>query len=178
MNSIINVSTPTYSEPTVKLDFDDESAFKKWLEETASSHGTWVFKQKYPNSKNASLKGIQTLEKKPIETFQYRCDRYGHYEKESSQSSKKRKSKSKKIGCPAMITMTVMNDSSVSVVYDWEHPDHSPCDLEEVSRSRLPHDVKQWIIEKVNQNLDWKTIKNFLRLDEERLEEVNTIIKN
>jgi hypothetical protein len=64
------------------------------------------------------------------------------------------------------------------VVYDWEHPDHSPCDLEEVSRSRLPHDVKQWIIEKVNQNLDWKTIKNFLRLDEERLEEVNTIIKN
>jgi hypothetical protein len=83
MNSVINVSVPTYSEPTVRLDFDAESAFKKWLEETASFHGTWVFKQKYPYLKNASLKGLQLLENISIETLQYRCDCYGHYEKGS-----------------------------------------------------------------------------------------------
>ncbi|CEG76616.1 hypothetical protein RMATCC62417_11489 [Rhizopus microsporus] len=34
--------------------------------------------------------------------------------------------------------------------------------------SRLPFEIKQWITEKVSGNMDWKTIKKFLRIDDER----------
>ncbi|CEI91140.1 hypothetical protein RMCBS344292_05440 [Rhizopus microsporus] len=73
-----------------------------------------------------------------------------------------------RIGCTAKIIKHVMMDGTIHVEYHWEHPDRCPWDIKEITNSRLPFEVKQWITEKVSENMDWKTIKKFLRIDDER----------
>ncbi|CAO3664069.1 unnamed protein product [Rhizopus microsporus] len=65
-----------------------------------------------------------------------------------------------KIGCTVKIIKHVMTDGTIHVEYHWEHPDHCPWDIKEITNSRLPSEVKQWITEK------------FLRIDDERLIEL------
>ncbi|ORE01519.1 hypothetical protein BCV72DRAFT_236271, partial [Rhizopus microsporus var. microsporus] len=36
------------------------------------------------------------------------------------------------------------------------HPDHCPWDIKEITSSRLPFEIKQWITEKVSENMDWE----------------------
>ncbi|ORE17992.1 hypothetical protein BCV71DRAFT_243705 [Rhizopus microsporus] len=52
-----------------------------------------------------------------------------------------------------------MTDDTIHVEYHWVHLDHCPWDIKEITNSRLPFEVKQWITEKVSENMDWKTIK-------------------
>ena len=80
-----------------------------------------------------------------------------------------------KIGCTVKIIKHVMTDGTIHVEYHWEHPDHCPWDIKEITNSRLPSEVKQWITEKVSENMDWKTIK-FLRIDDERLIEIMMLV--
>ncbi|CEI95013.1 hypothetical protein RMCBS344292_09214 [Rhizopus microsporus] len=77
-----------------------------------------------------------------------------------------------KIGCTAKIIKHVMTDGTIHVEYHWEHPDHCPWDIKEITNSRLPFEIKQWIAEKAIKNIDWKTIKKFLRIDDECLIEL------
>ncbi|CEJ02452.1 hypothetical protein RMCBS344292_16457 [Rhizopus microsporus] len=59
-----------------------------------------------------------------------------------------------KIGCTAKIIKHVMTDGTIHVEYHWEHPDHCPWDIKEITNSRLPFEIKQWITEKVSENMD------------------------
>ncbi|PHZ09258.1 uncharacterized protein RHIMIDRAFT_263408, partial [Rhizopus microsporus ATCC 52813] len=74
-----------------------------------------------------------------------------------------------KIGCIAKIMKHVMTDGTIHVEYHWEHPGHCLWNIKEITKSRLPFEIKQWIIEKISENMDWKTIVQFLRIDDERL---------
>jgi hypothetical protein len=62
-----------------------------------------------------------------------------------------------------------MTDHTIQVIYKWNHPDHDPSNVEEITNTRLPLSVKIWIDEHVNKCMDWKAIKNLLRLDENTL---------
>ncbi|CEG82401.1 hypothetical protein RMATCC62417_16475 [Rhizopus microsporus] len=77
-----------------------------------------------------------------------------------------------KIGCTAKIIKHVMTDGTIHIEYHWKHPDHCPWDIKEITNLRLPFEIKQWITEKVSENMDWKTIKKFLRTDDECLIEL------
>ncbi|PHZ15284.1 uncharacterized protein RHIMIDRAFT_86858 [Rhizopus microsporus ATCC 52813] len=77
-----------------------------------------------------------------------------------------------KIGCTAKITKHVMTDGTIHVEYHWEHPDHCPWDIKEITDSRLPFEIKQWITEMAIENVGWKAIKKFLRIDDECLIEI------
>jgi hypothetical protein len=104
-----------------------------------------------------------------LHTIKYQCGHSGKPKKrkESEASIKKTQTKeSIKIGCPAYINKHLLTGGAVEVTYRWEHPGHNPFDVQEIISSRLPSEVKQWIEEHVNQNMDWKSIKNLLRMDE------------
>ncbi|ORE07189.1 hypothetical protein BCV72DRAFT_227043 [Rhizopus microsporus var. microsporus] len=74
-----------------------------------------------------------------------------------------------KVGCTAKIIKYVLTDGTIHVEYHWEHPDHCPWDIKEITNSRLPFEIKQWIAEK-------KIIKKFLRTDDERLIEIMMLV--
>ena len=59
-----------------------------------------------------------------------------------------------RIGCTAKIIKHVMTDDTIHVEYHWVHLDHCPWDIKEITNSRLPSEVKQWITEKVSENMD------------------------
>ncbi|CEI92909.1 hypothetical protein RMCBS344292_07156 [Rhizopus microsporus] len=46
------------------------------------------------------------------------------------------------IGCTAKIIKHVMADGTIHVEYHWEHPDHCPWDIKEITNSRLPFEIK------------------------------------
>ncbi|KAL9540246.1 hypothetical protein MBANPS3_009794 [Mucor bainieri] len=58
--------------------------------------------------------------------------------------------------------------SSLQIVYKWHHPDRSPSSVAE-STSNLSVEVKNWINEQVDNNMDWKSIKKLLRIGEKEL---------
>ncbi|OAD68711.1 hypothetical protein PHYBLDRAFT_150303 [Phycomyces blakesleeanus NRRL 1555(-)] len=77
-----------------------------------------------------------------------------------------------KIGCPASIYKHNITDDTVCIKYNWQHPNHDPFKIEEISLSRLPDELKQWVEGLVSQNMDWKSIKNMLGMSEDRLLEL------
>ncbi|OAD65514.1 hypothetical protein PHYBLDRAFT_153416 [Phycomyces blakesleeanus NRRL 1555(-)] len=114
-----------------------------------------------------------------VKTVVYLCD---HAEKpqvkKTSQSAKKcvKTIKSIKIGCSASIYKHIMTDGTVCIKYNWQHPNHDPFKIEEISPSRLPDELKQWVEELVSQNMDWKSIKNMLRMSDDRLLELEQAV--
>ncbi|OAD73091.1 hypothetical protein PHYBLDRAFT_71578 [Phycomyces blakesleeanus NRRL 1555(-)] len=94
-------------------------------------------------------------------------------EKTSQPAQKRvRTTKSIKIGCPASIYKHIITDGTVCIKYNWQYPNHNPFKIEEISLSRLPDELKQWVEGLVSQNMDWKSIKNMLRMSEDRLLEL------
>jgi hypothetical protein len=77
MNFTINFQVSNYSNPIVNLTFDNEDGFNSWLKSVASSHGIWVFNQRYLHQKNVSFRGLQLATKATIKTVKYRCNHYG-----------------------------------------------------------------------------------------------------
>jgi len=58
-----------------------------------------------------------------------------------------------------------MLDDKIKAVYKWVHQNHDPSCVEDLAESRLPVEVRSWIVSHVKNNLDWKAIKFLLRLD-------------
>ncbi|OAD67785.1 hypothetical protein PHYBLDRAFT_151314 [Phycomyces blakesleeanus NRRL 1555(-)] len=51
--------------------------------------------------------------------------------------------KSIKIGYSASIYKHTMTDGTACIKYNWQHPNHDPFKIEEISLSRLPDELKQ-----------------------------------
>ncbi|CAO3681866.1 unnamed protein product [Rhizopus microsporus] len=153
-----------------------------------------VFKRQYPITSNLQFIGKPILEALPVHITFYLCDHAGADKKKAKNSTdndqdsisnelevvrpKKTRITMKssiRIGCTAKIIKHVMTDDTIHVEYHWVHLDHCPWDIKEITNSRLPFEVKQWITEKVSENMDWKTIK-FLRIDDERLIEIMMLV--
>ncbi|KAG1501015.1 hypothetical protein G6F53_011179 [Rhizopus delemar] len=82
--------------------------------------------------------------------------------------------KSIKIGCTAKLLKYIMTDESIRVSYQWQHIVYDPANIQEMIKARLPVEVREWITKHVDRDLDWKQIKDLLRLDESRLDQNNT----
>ncbi|OAD74092.1 hypothetical protein PHYBLDRAFT_144550 [Phycomyces blakesleeanus NRRL 1555(-)] len=116
-----------------------------------------------------------------VKTVVYLCDHAGKTQvKETSQPAQKhiRTTKSIKIDCSASIYKHTMTDGTVCIKYSWQHPNHDPFKIEEISLSRLSNELKQWVEGLVSQNMDWKSIKNMFRMSENRLLEAATFHTN
>ncbi|CEG73758.1 hypothetical protein RMATCC62417_09077 [Rhizopus microsporus] len=124
---IININ----DNPTTRIipEYDDEVATIRFVNE--AEFGGWFTKPFLGQPLASPLR---------LHTIKYQCD---HAEK----SKKARTKESIKVGCLAYINRHLLTDGAVEVKYRWEHPDHNPCDVQEIILYRLPSEVKQWIEE-------------------------------
>ncbi|KAG1042622.1 hypothetical protein G6F43_011853 [Rhizopus delemar] len=112
-----------------------------------------------------------------LESIFYVCDRYGkprRRQQEEGASKRQKTKESIKIGCIAKLLKYIMTDESIRVSYQWQHIGHDPANIQEMIKARLPVEVREWIKKHVDRDLDWKQIKDLLRLDESRLDQNNT----
>lgn len=80
-----------------------------------------------------------------------------------------------KNGCSAYIKLKkLVNEDKVRIEYAWEHNGHDVSSVKGMAGSMLPRAVKEWIETRVDEGLDWRSIKPLLRLDAEMLTRVST----
>ncbi|KAL0573072.1 hypothetical protein ABG067_009222, partial [Albugo candida] len=91
-------------------------------------------------------------------------DRYGASRKKSATGIEK-------VNCPVRLTADYLKNGMVTIRYKWTHCNHDPTSIDEIVSNKLPDDVRQQIFEKVSLNMDWKSIKSVLHLDEDSLNE-------
>lgn len=169
---------PNYEQDEVTFVFPNEDVYLKWYNEVARYHSTWICHIKNKrHPQNEQFINQPIAEPLPILSSYYVCD-HGGKPKIKSEDKKKSNKESIKIGCPARFIKYTMTDNSVKVNYKWKHIGHNPSDVDEAIRSRLPFEVKEWLKKHVDQDLDWKQIKNLLRVDESRLDEVSIVLFN
>lgn len=186
-NTVINIhddlkhrTIPIYSDAEVLIYFKDENEYNDWYTNIASNHANWGQKphiiRPFPN--NYQFIGKPLISPLPVSAHYYHCDHFKKQKKrddEEENEVKRRKTNkiSKRTGCTARIIKYLMTDNSIKVNYKWQHHGHDPSKAEEIIKSTLPAEVKEWIIKHVEQDMDWKQIRKLLRIDESRLDEVS-----
>ncbi|RCH95577.1 hypothetical protein CU097_003539 [Rhizopus azygosporus] len=151
--SIININDnlttriiPEYDDEVAIILFVNEAEFEEWFSNIAQKHANWNLHQSWTNEKAGLFLGQPLAAPLRLNTIKYQCDHAGKPKKrkESEVSTKKARTKeSIKIGCPAYINKHLLTDGAVEVKYRWKHPDHNPCEVQEIISYRLPSEVKQ-----------------------------------
>lgn len=107
------------------------------------------------------------------------CDHSGKYrdrKKANLSPSKRRphrKRESLKVGCRAQILLQKrIGVDQVEITYNFEHTGHVVGSLKDFRESRMSERVREWIADRVGDGMDWRAIKDLLRLDEEILNRV------
>ncbi|CEP17264.1 hypothetical protein [Parasitella parasitica] len=170
---------PVYSEDEVIIRFSNEREYNDWAINIANSHAKWIYHVNHTSKKHFNLLGKLLVTPVRVQSTHYYCDHsfYVKVKKRNPDAAetepKRRKTKeTKKIGCTARFVKYLMSYYSIEVAYKWQHVGHDPSKIEEMIKSGLPDDVKDWLKKYVEQDFDWKQIKRLLRLDEQRLEEI------
>ena len=170
---------PNYEEPTVNLVFENIAQFEEWFNTVAMKHAKFIYRTKKEHTRNLALQGQPLETSLPLVSFMYLCNHAGkpkaYAPKNEHAQNRTRINKSIKIGCTASIYRSLLTDNSVHVKYHWTYPDHDPHSLNEITKSRLPPEVRKWIEDHVDADMNWPTIRKLLRLNETRLQEVNFI---
>ncbi|SAL98204.1 hypothetical protein, partial, partial [Absidia glauca] len=81
-----------------------------------------------------------------------------------------------KVGCTSKLTKHVYADGAVKVVYQWIHGNHDPLEVEDIGHSRLPVELRNWIVDCVDRHLNLKSINAALRLNIDQLDELDANI--
>lgn len=194
-NLFIERIRPNYleTEPLVSLEFSSETEFQAWFTTIASRHAHWIKNHSKVNLRNAkAVEGIPAENLKAcslVKESEYIVCDHGRsravktveatevtlVSNESTTIKKRRVAKrgSIKVNCTAKITKISLFSGKINVAYEWKHVNHDPLDKQELSSSRLPQVIKDWINEQVQSNMDWKAIKATLRLSEQSLDNVS-----
>jgi hypothetical protein len=181
----INRCIPDYNEPVVRFTLPNEAFFQKWFKEVASLHAQWRSKPSkvYKHKKQANLMGKNLVEALPFETSDYPCSRFRKAKEnngDKGQPSKKIRATYKESfrkGCTAKISKVLMADSTITVLYHWDHHlAYDPYSMQDIKDSHLPLELKQWLKEKVGLCMDWKAIHKVTRLSEDHLNEVLKVV--
>ncbi|CEP19022.1 hypothetical protein [Parasitella parasitica] len=160
--------------------FENETEFSEWYKHNSLSHATWIQQTRNYSKKVVPPGAILNPQDLKYTDFK-RCDHHGKkpasppapvLQNEENCVVKRRKTKSIKVGCKANLKIKCFNDDSFEVTYNWRHSNHTPENIAKLSGSRLPEAAKQWIQEHVDKHNNWEGIKNFLRLDENQLNEI------
>ena len=172
---------PNYPEPVVSKWFNSEEECNCWLESEAKKHCSFRITKNAvvmpkPGSKEFPNDVIHQLVK--VCTYEGHCQVKPEVAIEERPLKKSRKTKgtSKRIGCPVRLTKKTLRNGMIQVIYKWQHEGHNPANIDEALREKLSPEVKKWIEENVDRNMNWASIKHILRLDEENMQKVLTII--
>ncbi|OAD65510.1 hypothetical protein PHYBLDRAFT_153410 [Phycomyces blakesleeanus NRRL 1555(-)] len=140
---------PNYksANPTATETSANEEAFSFWFENSAKRHSNWNMTSTHV------FQATSTASPKDVVTAVYL-------------------SVTTKDDCKAKITKKILQNGNVVVDYLWQHVTHQPEKVQDMVRSRLPAEVKQWIVFHVDNNMDWKAIKMLFRIDSKCLEEL------
>ncbi|KAI7860274.1 hypothetical protein BDC45DRAFT_431092, partial [Circinella umbellata] len=60
----------------------------------------------------------------------------------------------------------------IEVMYHWTHDGHNPFSDQDIKKSRLPLDVKNWIEKHVEEKKDWREMRDLLQLSNEEMNEL------
>ncbi|KAK3843689.1 MAG: hypothetical protein J3R72DRAFT_473940 [Linnemannia gamsii] len=115
-------------------------------------------------------------------TREFQCDHAGQYRDRKNPnidpSKKRKRNGSIKCNCPAFIKMRKQfHEDEVLIEYSWKHEGHIPDVMEDIRAQRLPQDLKTWIKDRVNEGLDWKTVKNMMNTGSPMLDELHPATK-
>lgn len=109
------------------------------------------------------------------------CDHAGKYRdrKKSDLSPSKRRPHrthgSIKCGCNAHIWIRKqLGSDQIDVEYHWQHNGHTPRSIKDMRESRMSERVKLWVDSRIAEGLDWRSIKDLIRIDDEILDKVHT----
>ncbi|KAL0080601.1 hypothetical protein F4703DRAFT_1931587 [Phycomyces blakesleeanus] len=153
---------PTYENETEEFVFEAEEEYQLWFTNNPACHANWVIKNSNKSKKKVSVGAL--IDPNLIKVTQYlKCNHSG---------TKAESSKNIKVGCLAALVVKFFNGSKVIVVYNWRHNNHNPLEISEISCSWLSEEACIWINEHIEKNLDWKVIKELLRLEDIKLEEM------
>ncbi|CAO3652888.1 unnamed protein product [Cunninghamella blakesleeana] len=163
---------PDYNECPKKMVFKNESEFEEWINNTVKQHGIFLRRE---SRKSISSSSSYLFEKYPsarvfLHSEYYLCEHAGKRRRNTKilENGVKRrcvKKKSIKDGCTAKYNKRSFSDGTIEVIYNWKHTTHDPCTMEDISRSRLPKEVHDWISDHVDKQMNWKSIKPLLNLN-------------
>jgi hypothetical protein len=146
-------------------------AYDSWLNDVVMMHGVHRYQRAYEPK--------ATEHNGPVKSIYYLCDHYGEPEKTKKitpEVKRRRTTKSSiKVGCLSRFSKHVYGNDSVKVVYNWMHNNHDPCDIEDMSHSRLPLELRKWISDCVDRHMNIQSIKSILRLNLKQLDDVSNI---
>ncbi|KAI7885962.1 uncharacterized protein EV154DRAFT_605713 [Mucor mucedo] len=145
---------PKFNSPIVSLKFSDKADFVHWYNEALMKQFHWVEIQT-PSYLKDQLLQTQTITTKIPETRLYTCQGQIRQKLEETLSD---------VDCKAKLLMHEMSDGSIVVGYYWKHSDHVINDMTELVASALPIDIQNWLEEHANTYMNWKAIKNLLRI--------------
>ncbi|KAI8329950.1 ribonuclease H-like domain-containing protein [Chlamydoabsidia padenii] len=156
-----------YTEEVVNINFTNNEDYDVWFTTVASKRAAFLYKDSYePKTMKPG---------RPAKTIYYRCDHAGVPEKKKCTTSENKRRKTVrspiKVGCTAKIAKHTYVNGEIKVVYNWIHKNHDPGGVEDITSSRLPLEVRQWIVECVNRHMNLKSIKSLLRMNIEQLDE-------
>lgn len=113
-------------------------------------------------------------------TEKWVCDHSGQYRdqrKANLSPSKRRDNRthgSIKVGCKAHLWFRKrIGQDKIEIEYAWEHSGHTPGSLKDMQESMMSDQVRDWVNTRVNEGLDWRAMKDLLRIDEAILDEVS-----
>lgn len=168
---------PCYDIHPMYVSFSNEVQFQQWFDSEPKQHGNWLTKDTTTSEgKNA----VDVVNRRVLI-----CNHAGKgrvhkpsnpEEDQESRTVKKRRvlKPSIKCNCTARIIVKTLLNQSMLVTYTWKHVNHNPSDPTEAIRERLDPEILQWIFNHVeNGKMDWKSIKNVLRLNEDNLDVVS-----
>ncbi|KAG2201832.1 hypothetical protein INT47_004389 [Mucor saturninus] len=145
---------PKFNSPIVSLKFSDKADFVHWYNEALMKQFHWVEIQT-PNYLKDQLLQTQTITTKIPETRLYACQGQIRQKLEETLSD---------VDCKAKLLMHEMSDGSIVVGYYWKHSDRVINDMTELVASALPIDIQNWLEEHASTYMNWKAIKNLLRI--------------
>jgi hypothetical protein len=161
---------PEYNDEVVTVDFTTNEDYDLWFATVASKHATFGIK----NTRTTST-GITG---RPVVSHYFVCDHAGLPRKSETGVPENKRRKTLKtsinVGCLAKFVKHVYANNTVKVVYHWIHNNHDPCQMEDIVSSRLPLELRNWIIDCVDRHMNLKSIKSLLRLNIDQLDEVST----
>ncbi|SAM04762.1 hypothetical protein [Absidia glauca] len=141
---------PDYTKAFVTEDITTNDHYDIWFNNVASKHAVFIFKTAHRPS--TYISGRPTI--------------------------KRRKSTKAtiKVGCTSKLTKHVYADGAVKVVYQWIQENHDPLEVEDIGHSRLPVELRNWIVDCVDCHMNLKSIKAVLRLNIDQLDELDADI--
>lgn len=113
-------------------------------------------------------------------TEKWKCGHSGMYhdERNNNLSPQKRRPNRRhgtvRVNCSAYIWLRKrVGEGTVEVEYKWQHTGHEIGTVQDMASTRLSNQVKIWLNNRVNEGLDWNSIKPLLRIDDTTLDQVS-----